>query len=253
MKLDRVIAVRNNKTVYRDGDTCVKVFRDGFSSGDIFHEAMNQSRLTELCGSAFRVPEVLEVTKIDGRWAIVSEYVKGRDLAQLAKEKPDKGESYCRLFVELQREMHRLTCPLFSRLNDKLDYKISLSPLEATHRFSLHGRLTDLPRNSIGDTLSVCHGDFVPSNVILTAEGVPYVIDWSHATQGNAAADCARTYIALLLRDTPEDAKRYLDTYCQIAALTPDVILSWVPMVAASLMVRCTAWDREKLTELARL
>ena len=26
MKLDRVIAVRNNKTVYRDGEKCVKVF-----------------------------------------------------------------------------------------------------------------------------------------------------------------------------------------------------------------------------------
>ena len=26
MKLDRVIAVRNNKTIYRDGDKCVKVF-----------------------------------------------------------------------------------------------------------------------------------------------------------------------------------------------------------------------------------
>ena len=28
MKLDRVIAVRNNKTIYRDGDKCVKVFNE---------------------------------------------------------------------------------------------------------------------------------------------------------------------------------------------------------------------------------
>ena len=26
MKLDRVIAVRNNKTIYRDGDRAIKVF-----------------------------------------------------------------------------------------------------------------------------------------------------------------------------------------------------------------------------------
>ena len=26
MNLDRVIAVRNNKTIYRDGDRCIKVF-----------------------------------------------------------------------------------------------------------------------------------------------------------------------------------------------------------------------------------
>ena len=28
MNLDRVIAVRNNKTVYRDGDKCIKVFSE---------------------------------------------------------------------------------------------------------------------------------------------------------------------------------------------------------------------------------
>ena len=28
MNLDRVIAVRNTKTVYRDGDKCVKVFNN---------------------------------------------------------------------------------------------------------------------------------------------------------------------------------------------------------------------------------
>ena len=30
MKLDRVIAVRNNKTIYRDGDKCVKVFNEDY-------------------------------------------------------------------------------------------------------------------------------------------------------------------------------------------------------------------------------
>ena len=30
MKLDRVIAVRNRKTVFRDGDKCVKVFKSIF-------------------------------------------------------------------------------------------------------------------------------------------------------------------------------------------------------------------------------
>ena len=28
MKLDRIIAVRNNKTIYRDGDKCIKVFNE---------------------------------------------------------------------------------------------------------------------------------------------------------------------------------------------------------------------------------
>ena len=44
MKLDRVIAVRNNKTIYRDGDVCVKVFNDDYSKADVLNEALNQTR-----------------------------------------------------------------------------------------------------------------------------------------------------------------------------------------------------------------
>ena len=35
MNLDRIIAVRNNKTVYRDGDRCLKVFNEGYSKADV--------------------------------------------------------------------------------------------------------------------------------------------------------------------------------------------------------------------------
>ena len=43
MKLDRVIAVRNNKTIYRDGEKCVKVFNDNYSKSDVLNEALNQA------------------------------------------------------------------------------------------------------------------------------------------------------------------------------------------------------------------
>ena len=45
MKLDRVIAVRNNKTIYRDGDRCVKVFNEDYSKADVLNEALNQARI----------------------------------------------------------------------------------------------------------------------------------------------------------------------------------------------------------------
>ena len=38
MNLDRVIAVRNAKTIYRDGDQCVKVFNENYSKADILNE-----------------------------------------------------------------------------------------------------------------------------------------------------------------------------------------------------------------------
>ena len=47
MKLDRLIAVRNTKTVYRDGNRCIKVFYHCHSKADIISEALNQARMEE--------------------------------------------------------------------------------------------------------------------------------------------------------------------------------------------------------------
>ena len=91
MNLDRIIAVRTNKTVYRDGEYCVKVFDDDFSKVDVLNEALNQARVEE---TGLNVPKIVEVTKIDGKWAIVSEYVSGKTLARLMEENPDKKDEY---------------------------------------------------------------------------------------------------------------------------------------------------------------
>ena len=47
MKLDQVISKRKNKTIYRDGDTCIKVFDEGFSKVDVLNEAINQAKIEE--------------------------------------------------------------------------------------------------------------------------------------------------------------------------------------------------------------
>ena len=69
MKLDRVIAVRTKKTIYRDGDRCIKVFNVPYSKAAIFNEASNHVRLEE---TGLSIPKVLEVTNLDGKWAIVA-------------------------------------------------------------------------------------------------------------------------------------------------------------------------------------
>ena len=56
MKLDRVIAVRNNKTIYRDGDKCIKVFNADFHKADILNEALNQARIEE---TGLHIPKIL--------------------------------------------------------------------------------------------------------------------------------------------------------------------------------------------------
>ena len=47
MKLEKVIAVRNSKTIYRDGALVIKVFDEGYSKADILNEALNIARVEE--------------------------------------------------------------------------------------------------------------------------------------------------------------------------------------------------------------
>ena len=93
MKLDRVIALRNQKTIYRDGDQCIKVFHENYSKADVLNEALNQARVEE---TGLNIPHILGVTMIEGKWAIVSEYIKGKTLAQLMAEdeEGEKKEEY---------------------------------------------------------------------------------------------------------------------------------------------------------------
>ncbi len=239
MKLDRVIAVRNNKTIYRDGDRCVKVFNKEYSKADVLNEALNQARIEDI---GLNIPKVLEVTMVDGKWAIVSEYIKGKTLAQLISEDEDKKEEYINLLVDLQMGVHAKTCPLLGKLKDKMSRKIAETDLDATTRYDLHTRLEGMPKHN-----KVCHGDFNPSNIIIAEDGTPYILDWSHATQGNASADVARTYLLFWLTGDIAGAELYLDTFCKKSNTQKQYVQKWMPIVAASQSVKGNEKEREFL------
>ena len=165
MKTDKVIAVRNTKTVYRDGDNVIKLFDEHYSKADILNEALNQARVEE---TGLNIPKLNEVTKVNGRWAIVMDYIAGKTLQQLMDEHPDKIDEYLELFVNLQMEVHSKRAPLLNKLKDKMNRKISQADLNATIRYDLHTRLESMPKHN-----KVCHGDFNPSNIIIAKDGTP--------------------------------------------------------------------------------
>ncbi len=239
MKLDRVIAVRNNKTIYRDGDKCVKVFNSDYSKADVLNEALNQARIEE---TGLNIPKVSEVTVVDGKWAIVSEYIKGKTLQQLMDEDAENKSKYLNMLVDIQLEIQSKTCPLLNKLKDKMNRKISQSELDATTRYDLHTRLEGMPKHN-----KVCHGDLNPSNIIVAEDGTPYIIDWSHATQGNASADAARTYLLFWLNGDIEGAKEYLEIFCKKSNTARQYVQKWMPIVAASQSVKGNEKEREFL------
>ena len=239
MKLDNVIAVRKAKKVYRDGDKCIKVFDKDYSKADVLNEALNQARIEE---TGLNTQKVLEVTTIDGKWAIVSEFIEGVTLAELMEKNPDKLDEYLNDLVDVQLEIQSKTCPLLNKLKDKMNRKISEADLDATTRYELHSRLEGMPKHK-----KVCHGDLNPSNIIVTNDGKYYIIDWSHATQGNASADAARTYLLFCLKENEETAKKYLDIFCKKSDTAKQYVEKWLPIVAASQSVKGNEDERQFL------
>ena len=87
MKLERVIAVRNNKTIYRDGDRCVKVFDDHYSKADVLNEALNQARIEE---TGLNIPKILETPYINKEYPPYKqeiEMIKNKEFDPELKEK----------------------------------------------------------------------------------------------------------------------------------------------------------------------
>ena len=239
MKLEQVIAVRPNKKVFRDGNMAIKVFDESFLKSDILNEALNHARVEE---SGLPVSKLLEVTKIGGKWAIVMDFIQGKTLAKLMEENPDKLEEYMNRFVDIQLMIHSKKAPLLNRIRDKMNRKISESGLDATTRYELHTRLESMPKHT-----KICHGDFNPSNIIVGDDGVDYIIDWSHATQGNASSDTARTYLLFCLSGDMKVAELYMKIFCKKSDTARQYVERWLPIVAASQLVKGKPEEKEFL------
>jgi len=164
MKLDTVIYHRNNKTIYRDGNRCIKVFDENYSKADVLNEALNQARIEE---TGLKIPALHQVTMVEGKWAIVLDYIEGKTLAELMEENPDKMGEYLNLLVDLQLEAQSKTCPLLNKLKDKMNRKISQSTLDATTRYELHTRLEGMPNTTRCATATL---------ILLTSSSPPMVL-----------------------------------------------------------------------------
>lgn len=224
---------RGNKVVYDLGDKIAKVFNETKPVSDVFNEALNLARINE-CG--IRSPKALEVTKLEGDeagWALITTKVPGVTLAEKIEAEPQRFGEYLEQFVDLQIEIHGYTSPLLNRQDDKYARMInSLEAINATTRYNLLERLDGLKKGT-----AVCHGDYNPSNVIVSEDGTLSVCDWAHATQGAPAADVAMTYLLFSLT-SKEQAEAYLDTYCERADMAKQIVRQWLPVIAASELAR---------------
>ncbi|MDR0877762.1 MAG: aminoglycoside phosphotransferase family protein [Treponema sp.] len=245
MKLEKIIAKRADKTIYLDGDKVIKVMGPSYPAQDVLSEALN---LACVNATPLRTPKLIEVLQIDGKWAIVWEYIKGQTLAELMEQDKPNFANYIDRFVEIQLAMHTHSNTRLPLLTEKLQRKIASGGIEPTARYELSTRLASLPRHT-----KLCHGDYNPSNIIITGRGEDYIIDWSHAAQGNASADAAQTYLLFYLAGDIRTADNYLEKFCKKSDTAKQYVQKWISIVAASHLVKAKPEEKEILLRWANV
>ena len=245
MKLDEMIGKGRNNEVYRSGDTAVKIFREGYEKADVMNEAYIASRIEEI--GDISVPKLLEVPVVDGRFAIVSEYIEGMTIAQLMKKNPEKVNEYLEKMVEVQLQISTKRCPYLVQQKEKLKEKIAQADIDESRKYELYSVIDGAPRHK-----KVCHGDLTPHNILIDKEGKAYIIDWNHATQGNASADVTRSYMWLCLHH-PEMADVYLDLFCEKSRTSKTYVKQWLPVVAAARLPKKREHEEALLREWVEL
>ncbi len=240
-KSKKIIRERNNKVVYDCGDTVVKVFNGTKPAADIFNEVLNLARAEQ---AGIDVPELVEASKYEGSWAIATKKVAGKTMREIGDEDASKRGELTERFVDLQLDIHKHANPLIVHQKDKYTRMINAAGeiLDENARYDLLMRLDGMPNKH-----EICHGDFVPSNVIVREDGTCCVCDWTHTTQGDGVADCAASYLHFKMRGADEFAENYVNTYCEKAGIARERVNLWLPIIAAAELSRGRAVEKDFL------
>ena len=149
------------------------------------------------------------------------------------------------MFVDVQLVVLDNEVPMLNRIKEKFKRKLeNATNIDDNTKYELLQRLEGMKNHT-----KLCHGDFHPSNVIVQENGVVYVIDWAHVTQGNASADAARTYLMLSMDGNEEFAENYLQVFCEKSGIEKSSVQRWIPIVAATRMTKNIPEEQEFLSK----
>jgi serine/threonine protein kinase len=240
--LGEVISEHNHKTVYVKDGVITKVFDHKFYDGSFaFKEAMYQQYAYEC---KIYVPQVYGVFQVGEDWAISSQEIKGKTLAQMMAEDPEHKKKYVVELVKIHIQLlSRLSSNLMlPKLKDKLNSYISDSGLSSSTRYDLHVKLEKMPNH-----YKFCHGDFFPQNVIFDETGKYYILNWAHVTRGNASADASMTYLLFLLNGDEKAANTYLREFCKKTYTNESYVQQWISVCSAAKLKSVSDEAQKKL------
>jgi uncharacterized protein (TIGR02172 family) len=259
-------AIEKGKQISRGRTAEIYNWKDGqvlklFLEEHPFSWAEYEARVTEAAHKAgLPVPAVKEVIKVEGRGGIVFEQVEGPVMSKAVASKPWKLSHYASMLAELHARMHSCEIPGLPSQREYLKMiirdRISLSVHMKEALLELLEQLSD------GNAL--CHGDFHPGNIIISAQG-PVIIDWTTANRGNPLADVARTSLILRVGVPPGVGavlrrlmllgasllnSIYLKRYAQVGLFSPEEMNKWLPLMASARLAQTILEEKKTLLEI---
>jgi hypothetical protein len=228
---------------------------------DLIERESRAARL--VTGTDLPTPKLLGGLSLDGRQGLIYERVSGDSLLTLLGKQPWLCVRYARQFAGLQATIHRQSGSGLVSL--KTGLVRAIRAFDGLPAGCLADALNRLARMPEGEAL--CHFDFHPDQVIMTAAGL-VVLDWMTACAGQPAADVART--TLLIRFGPVmDAnwlmqllvsllrgiffRSYLYHYLELnPAVTVAAIKAWLPLVALARLAEGIPGEKPRLLEFLR-
>lgn len=225
MVLGEPIAKGNTADIYLQNGKIIKLFNDFLPDTESVYEA-NKQKYAYSCGLA--VPLIYDVTKINGKQAIIMEYIAGRTVGDIIYENMSKASQYMNLSVDTQIGIHEVKTEKLELMNDRLSKQITSATL-----------LSDRQKQFLMDKLQamqyekrLCHGDYNVFNIILKDNKVT-IIDWVDSSAGDIKADVYRTYL-LYSQYSIDFADLYIQLYCQSSGLSQEEIFICEPIIAGA-------------------
>jgi uncharacterized protein (TIGR02172 family) len=259
----RMIGEGRTAEVFLWGDADAKVlklYRHGYPAQWVDYEAKVARWVFD---AGLGAPAVGDVVDVDGRRGIEYERLDGPSMLDVLVQQPQHLRELAAEFARLHANMHARTRPELPSLRVGLKDAIGET-----------SRLTDEVKtwacravDALPDGDAVCHGDYHPGNILMTARG-PVIIDWMSVTSGDPTADVARTVLLFRHAAVPpglapaaaemlEALRRqfvnaYLQAYARLRPYSSAELEAWLaPLAAARLRERPPKEEEDLLVAMA--
>ena len=196
-------------TVYRlDGDTVVKVYRDGENSLPIIEEEQRRSRQAFLSGIPTAIP--FDIVRVGDQYGAVFEMINARNCNDLIAQDPAILPEMIPQYAAFLKKLHSKEAGLWPLESARDLYLGYLDVFGNLLPARTENRLRELLR-SMPEDHHLIHGDIQMKNVMKAGDEM-ILIDMDKICTGNPVFEFASLYAAYIAfnEDDPLDSVRFL-------------------------------------------